>query len=160
MAHHGREGEDIFADIDRRERSPAKAEPAPQVLAAAPLATGAKFDGGKPPMALLPPAALAAVARVLGKGAEKYVPHNWRKGIAHSRTIGAALRHVFAYLDGEDLDDKPDAKGNPGTGENHLACAACELLFALQFDEEGKRGFLDADGRAQVIDDRHRTVKP
>jgi hypothetical protein len=100
--------------------------------------TGVKFDGGKPPLALLPTLALEAVGRVLAFGAKKYQAHNWRGGIQYSRLAGATLRHVFAFLRGEDKD--------PETGESHLAHAACCVLFALEFVEEGR----------PELDDRHK----
>ena len=40
--------------------------------------TGRKFDQDKPHMALLPPYALEAVARVLTYGAQKYERDNWK----------------------------------------------------------------------------------
>ena len=40
--------------------------------------TGLKFDSEKPRMDLLPPKAISEVAKVLGFGAEKYGPENWR----------------------------------------------------------------------------------
>jgi hypothetical protein len=92
--------------------------------------TGVKHDQEKPPLALLPGAALAEVAKVLGFGAAKYAPHNWRKGIVHSRLLSATLRHLAALADGERLD--------PETNLPHAAHAACELLFLLQFHAEGR----------------------
>jgi hypothetical protein len=83
---------------------------------------GLKFDSDKPPMALLEPEWLEGVSRVLGFGAKKYAAHNWRKGMAITRLIGASLRHTFAFLKGEDVD--------PESGEGHLYHASCCLMFA------------------------------
>lgn len=83
---------------------------------------GVKHDQDKPRMDLLDPEALEGVARVLSFGARKYAEHNWRKGLAISRLLGAALRHIFAHLRGEDLD--------PESGLMHLDHAACCLMFA------------------------------
>lgn len=84
-----------------------------------------KYDQGKPRMELLPGDALQEVAKVLAAGAIKYDDHNWRQGMAHSRLIGAALRHIHAFNDGEDLD--------PETGLSHLAHASCCLLFLTTY---------------------------
>jgi hypothetical protein len=84
--------------------------------------SGTKNDKGKPPIQLIPYAWIAGVARILAFGAEKYAPWNWTKGFQWSRLGGATLRHVGAWLDGEDND--------PETGENHLLHASCELMFA------------------------------
>ena len=89
----------------------------------APLAAvgGTKHDAGKPPMSLLDSKWLTGVAAVLGFGAKKYAAHNWRSGIAYSRLSDAALRHLMAFNDGEDLD--------PESGLPHLHHASCCLMF-------------------------------
>jgi len=84
---------------------------------------GTKHDQGKPRLDLLPPVALTEIARVLEFGAGKYSEHNWRGGFKYSRLIGAALRHIFAFSKGENLD--------PETGISHLAHAGCCILFLI-----------------------------
>lgn len=74
-------------------------------------------------MDLLDPHAMEQLALVLGFGAKKYAAHNWRKGLSKSRLIGAALRHLFAYLGGQDHD--------PETGLSHVAHAMCCCMFLL-----------------------------
>ncbi|HUD82602.1 MAG TPA: dATP/dGTP diphosphohydrolase domain-containing protein [Candidatus Saccharimonadales bacterium] len=74
---------------------------------------------------MLPPRALNEVGRVLTHGAAKYGPHNWRGGLAYSRIIGATLRHILAYMMGEDMD--------PETDLPHIAHAACNLLFLIEY---------------------------
>jgi len=86
------------------------------------IGPGLKYDEGKPRMGLLPFKALREVAQVLTFGAAKYRANNWQK-IEHSRYIDALLRHIGAYLDGEDLD--------PESGLHHLAHASCNTLFLL-----------------------------
>jgi Domain of unknown function (DUF5664) len=80
---------------------------------------GVKDDSEKPRTDLLSPIAVLGVASVLGFGAKKYVAHNWRKGLAWSRLIGAVLRHTLAFMGGEDLDPE---SGLPHV--DHLACCA------------------------------------
>lgn len=82
---------------------------------------GLKFDTGKPPFDLLSRQWLEGTAQVLAFGAKKYDRHNWRKGIQFSRLLGAALRHLLAFQDGEDLD--------PETGLSHIHHASCCLMF-------------------------------
>lgn len=101
-------------------------------------AEAVKHDDGKPPMELLATGALREVAKVMGAGAKKYGRHNWRKGMDWTRLHGAALRHIFAHLDGEDRD--------PETGLSHLAHAMCCMMFLLEY-EQSKLG----------TDDRHTT---
>ena len=86
---------------------------------------GKKYDGEKPRMYLLPPKALIEVSKVLTFGANKYDENNWSKlDNLQNRYTGAALRHIFAHMDGEDLD--------PETDLDHLAHAICCLLFKLE----------------------------
>lgn len=87
------------------------------------MAEGLKFDQDKPRMDLLDPLAIEQLALVLGFGAQKYAAHNWRKGLSKTRLIAAALRHLFAYLRGEDTD--------PETGLPHPAHAMCGCMFLL-----------------------------
>ena len=91
--------------------------------------TGLKFDSEKPRMDLLPPKAIVEVAKVLGFGAEKYGPENWRLlDNLQGRYTAGALRHIFAHMDGEELD--------PESGTSHLAHALCCLLFKLEIELE------------------------
>jgi hypothetical protein len=91
--------------------------------------TATKFDGGKPPLGLIPRSALVAEAQVLGFGAEKYGKNNWRGGMAWTRLSDAALRHLTAWIEGEDTD--------PETGLSHLAHARCCLAFLIEYQEKG-----------------------
>lgn len=88
-----------------------------------------KLDQGKPAVDLLPFLALAGVGEVLGYGAKKYAANNWRKGLAWSRLSAAALRHLFAFMRGEDLD--------PESGLPHLDHALCCILFLSEFQKTG-----------------------
>lgn len=84
---------------------------------------GQKDDSGKLPMHLLDRTALNAMAAVLQVGAAKYGSDNWRGGIEYTRLISAAMRHLHALNDCEDLD--------PETGELHAAHAMCSLMFLI-----------------------------
>lgn len=101
------------------------------------VAGGKKSDTGKTPCELLSPIALSATADVLGFGARKYAAHNWRKGLAWSRVIGAIFRHLFAFMQGEDLDKE--------TGLPHIDHIAAEVMFIQEFYRTRKD-----------LDDRHK----
>lgn len=90
---------------------------------------GRKNDTGKPPLALLSPDALIEIAKVLDYGQRKYSSWNWKSGFVWSRVISAVLRHIFAWLKGEDKDAE--------TGLSHLAHAACGLMFLIDFEVNG-----------------------
>jgi hypothetical protein len=87
-----------------------------------PRQEGLKYDDNKPRVDLLDSSWLEGVGNVLGFGARKYAAHNWRSGIAVLRNVGAALRHIYAFLRREDVD--------PESGLHHLLHASCCLMFA------------------------------
>lgn len=82
---------------------------------------GIKYDGGKPRVDLIPGCSLTDAGIVFAYGAAKYAPDNWRKGYAWSRIIGAALRHILAFKEGEDND--------PESGLTHIGHALCCLMI-------------------------------
>lgn len=90
----------------------------------------------KPQYWLIPPTALTYLAKVMGFGAKKYGPYNWRtKKVRYTVYIDAALRHFHQALDGEDID--------PESGMPHVAHAkACCAII------------LDALATGNLIDDR------
>jgi len=92
-----------------------------------PRGTALKFDTDKLPLNLLSTEAMNQTAAVLKFGAQKYAEHNWRKGFAWSRPLAAAMRHITAFNDGEDID--------PESGLSHLAHAMCCIMFLLEFQK-------------------------
>lgn len=84
---------------------------------------GQRFNQGKPGTHLLPAAALLEIAKVMEFGAQKYTPHNYRKGLSWSAYVGSMLRHVYAWYLGEELDEE--------SGYHHLAHAGCNVLMVL-----------------------------
>lgn len=88
--------------------------------------TGKRHDDGKPQMALLSPVAMEEIAKVLTFGAKKYGDNNWRGGFAWTRVAHCLLRHIFAWLRGEDKDAE--------SGLSHLAHAGCNIMFLLEFE--------------------------
>jgi hypothetical protein len=101
---------------------------------------GTKHDSGKPMMDLLDPLAMEQLAKVLTFGAQKYAAHNWRKGIKQSRLIAALLRHTFAHMSGQNLDEE--------SGLPHIAHAMCCCMFLLGL------------ANRQDLDDRFSTNMP
>jgi hypothetical protein len=84
---------------------------------------GLKFDKNKEPLQLLPYESLKEIAKVLDFGAQKYGIYNWKKGIRYSRLIGAALRHIYKFNEGIDLDEE--------TKTLHIANACANLMFLI-----------------------------
>ena len=95
----------------------------------------------KPPLHLIPASAMIQEAMVMGLGAKKYGPFNWREhDVAASVYVAAAYRHIMAWFDGQDLD--------PESGISHLAHArSCMGIL------------LDAQSCQKMKDDRPTTGK-
>lgn len=74
---------------------------------------------------LIPVAPLAHVARVYGKGAEKYADRNWELGYDWSLSYAALQRHVNAFWGGEWAD--------PETGCPHLASVVFHAFALMEF---------------------------
>lgn len=103
-------------------------------------ASATKYDDNKVDMSLLSSIAIHKIAQVMTFGKQKYAAHNWRKGFVWSRVLAATLRHVFAYLSGEDKDSE--------SGLSHLAHAGCCIMFLLEFEDTHKE-----------LDDRYKESK-
>ena len=86
---------------------------------------GKKYDSGKPRYDLLPPDVLAEVVKIMTDGAEKYGEYNWAKGMSWSRLFAAAMRHLWAFWDRQNLD--------PESGSPHLAHASVNLIFLMAY---------------------------
>jgi hypothetical protein len=93
------------------------------VVQTEPVKGGVKHDQGKPDFTFISWEMLEAVAKVRAFGAKKYSRNNWKKGFKVTRSIAAALRHIYAFLRGENTD--------PESGESHLAHAICCLEHAI-----------------------------
>jgi hypothetical protein len=84
-----------------------------------------KYDSEKIDLSLMPPLVIEEVGAVWTFGKKKYAAYNWTKGFVWSRPLAAALRHIFAFMRGEDRD--------PETGYLHTAHAICCLMMVVEF---------------------------
>jgi Domain of unknown function (DUF5664) len=67
---------------------------------------------------------LELVSRVRMFGAKKYARNNFKiTGFKYTRSLAAALRHIYAFLNGEDND--------PESGLSHLGHAICSLEHCI-----------------------------
>jgi hypothetical protein len=82
---------------------------------------GLKYDNGKPRLSLIPKEALWGMAQALTYGAQKYAADNYKLGIEYRRLADATLRHLTAWLDGEELD--------PESGLSHLDHAMASMAM-------------------------------
>jgi len=86
---------------------------------------GLRYNEGKLRYDLVPNYAQEQYVRVLTKGATKYAPRNWEKGMAWSKVLASLKRHVAALERGEDRD--------PETGELHSAHVMCNAAFLTEY---------------------------
>lgn len=91
-----------------------------------------KFDSEKLDVTLCPTELIRAVSEVMTMGAKKYGRDNWRGGKGdpafQQRVLAAALRHLYAHMDGIKLDKE--------SGMPHLWHAACNLGFLIFYTTE------------------------
>lgn len=76
---------------------------------------------------LLPWAELSEVARLYGKGAEKYEDHNWKKGYNWSISFAAMMRHATQFWEGESFDEE--------TGCHHLSSVVFHAIALMYFEK-------------------------
>lgn len=86
---------------------------------------GLRFNTGKLRFDLVNAFAHEQMVRILTKGAEKYAPRNWERGMAWSNVISSLKRHLHAIENGEDYDSE--------TGELHAAHVACNAHFLTAY---------------------------
>lgn len=76
---------------------------------------------GKPQWSLVDFKSLEPMVKVLEFGADRYGKFNWQKGLPYTETAESLLRHVFAFLDGEDKDKD--------SGIEHIGHIMCNAMF-------------------------------
>lgn len=80
-----------------------------------------RFNAGKLQWSMVDFKSLEDMVRVLEFGAKKYSRNNWKKGLKTTEIVDSMLRHIYAYLDGEDVD--------PESGINHTGHIMCNAMF-------------------------------
>lgn len=74
---------------------------------------------------------LKPMVEVLEFGAKKYDDHNWKKGLKTTEICESLIRHLTAYMNGEDNDLE---SGLPHVG--HIMCNAMFLSHMHEFKKE------------------------
>lgn len=87
-----------------------------------------KENTGKPRLELLKRTALEQMAFIRTFGIEKYLNDtDWRLNPVEDYA-GAALRHIYKFLDGEKIDQE--------SGYMHLAHAMVDLMLAIELEKD------------------------
>lgn len=99
--------------------------------------SGLRFNKGKLRYDLLHPVAQEGIVKVLTKGAEKYAPKNWEKGMSWMSVVASLKRHLAEFEKGIDYDEE--------TGLLHIDHIQCNAHFlsafykiAQEFDDRTK----------------------
>ena len=95
-----------------------------------------RYNKGKKQWSLVDFKSLESMVEVLEFGAEKYAKWNWTKGMPVTQVSESLLRHMIAFLSGEDKDAE--------SGIDHLGHVMCNAMFLSyimrekkQFDDRG-----------------------
>lgn len=104
---------------------------------------GAQRDGvtGKGSPVLISPYFIERVAKHLERGAKKYCPRNWEKGMPLSVYLDSLLRHIMALQMGDD-------------GEDHAAAVGCNIMFFIQTKHMIDKGLLP-ESMNDLVDYEH-----
>ena len=123
---------EVEADVKTDEDSSAKSGGEMTVFA-----SGAVRDKktGKGRCDLLPACVLLRLAKHYERGAERYGPYNWQRGIPCHSFVDSALRHMLKYMDGQ-------------TDEDHLIAAIWNLC-GLAWTEEKMPEMMDIPERME-----------
>jgi len=108
-----------------RPTGPVPAEPAGEFTQEMHTRGGLRYDDDKPRFDLLPPEAMEALARHYLAGAQKYDARNWEKGMAWGRCFGSMMRHAWAWMRGEDIDQE--------TGNHHMIAVAWNAIALFTY---------------------------
>lgn len=74
---------------------------------------------------LVPAEPLRLLAEHFGRGSRKYSARNWEKGYEWSLNFDALQRHIWAFWDGEDIDEE--------TGTPHTVAAMWHAAVLTEF---------------------------
>jgi hypothetical protein len=91
--------------------------------------SGIKHDSEKIDLSLTPKAAIEAMCQAFMHGLRKYGRDNYKGGMESHRYIAAAMRHILAWQNGEELD--------PESGYPHLGHALASIAMLLECQRLG-----------------------
>lgn len=93
-----------------------------------------RYNSGKLQWTQIDFNSLEELVKVLEYGAKKYGKDNWKKGLPITEIAESLLRHLFAFLDGEDNDKE--------SGESHIGHIMANAMF-MNYVHKNKPHFDD-----------------
>ena len=103
---------------------------------------GTRYNKGKLRWSLVDFKSLEDMVKVLEFGASKYEDFNWTKGLKTTEICESLLRHLFAYLDGEDVDKESNC--------SHVGHILCNAMF-LNYMTKNKPDFDTRRVKTKII---------
>lgn len=100
---------------------------------------GTKYDNGKADLTLIPMEAMEAMARAFMHGEKKYTRGNFKNGLETTRTLAAALRHIYEKLDRVDIDHESGVD-TLGHAMAAIAMTIYNLKHHPEMDNRDKKG--------------------
>ena len=94
-------------------------------------AHGDRYNDGKLKWSYVHFASLEPMVRVLMFGAQKYSPHNWRRGLKKDEILESMQRHLAKLIDGE-MNDVESGISHMG----HIQCNAMFYNYMVEKDKE------------------------
>lgn len=101
---------------------------------------GLRYNTGKPRWSLVDFDTLEGMVKVLEFGASKYSDDNWKLGLKTKGITESLMRHLVAYLRGEDIDQE---SGLPHV--DHIQCNAMFLAYMAKFKPEFDNRTIDTN---------------
>lgn len=95
------------------------------------IGSAMRFNSDKLRWSLVDFDALDDMVKVLEFGAKKYDDNNWKKGLKTPEIFESIMRHLVAYMRGEDIDSE---SGLPHTG--HILCNAMFLSYMQKYKSD------------------------
>ena len=96
-----------------------------------------RYNEGKLQWSMLDFKSLEGMVRVLEMGSRKYSKDNWKLGMPVTQVCESLMRHLFAFMSGENTD--------PESGESHMSHVLVNAMFVeyimkerSQFDDRQK----------------------
>lgn len=90
---------------------------------------------------LVPAGPMFELAKIYGRGAEKYIDRNWERGYRWGLSFAAMMRHAWKFWRGKTIDED--------TGCHHMACVAFHAFALIQFSMEER--YAEFDDRAKSL---------
>jgi hypothetical protein len=102
------------------------------------IGSALRYNSNKLRWSLVDFDALEDMVKVLVFGSKKYADNNWKKGLKTTEIFESIMRHLSAYMRGEEFDLE---SGLPHTG--HILCNAMFLSYMEKYKKDFDTRFFD-----------------